>query len=298
MIRCEALTKSFGNNQALQDCSFEINEPSLTGVIGVNGAGKTSLFKTLAGFIKPTKGEAYVLDRLPFQDIKVAQNVIMIEEGMTFHPNATLHELVDSYHRFYGNFDKKLAEKLLDYFQLDSKRPYRKLSKGMASGFRVALGLAAQAPITLLDEPNTGMDPSLRKDLYQIILKDYINNPRVMLISSHYLGEMEQILEKILLIHQGSVMKHDSLEAFQSLLVAVQGRPEIIHSLEEKIPFYEKKDYGAGMSQIIVRKSDLEALKLSAEQEKDLAVNGISSEDCFIYLTRRKGGSINDIYHS
>ncbi|SDY72626.1 ATP-binding cassette domain-containing protein [Tindallia californiensis] len=297
MIRCEAVTKSFGKNKALNNCSFEISGPTLTGVIGVNGAGKTSLFKTLAGFLKPSSGGAYVLDQPTFQNMTVARNLILIEEGMTFYPNAVLSELVDSYHRFYENFNKPLAQKLMDYFHLNPSQPYQKLSKGMASRFRVVLALAAQAPITLLDEPNTGMDPSMRKELYQLILKDYIKNPRIMLISSHYLGEMEQILEEILLIHKGAVMKHDRLESFQSSLISLQGRPEKIAALEKKVKTYDQKDYGPGKRQIILLKSDFEGLCLSEEEkQRELEVKGISSEDCFIYLTQQKGGNIHDIY--
>ncbi|SFH98360.1 ABC-2 type transport system ATP-binding protein [Tindallia magadiensis] len=299
MIRCEAVTKSFGKNKALNNCSFEISGPTLTGVIGVNGAGKTSLLKMLAGFLKPDSGEAYVLDQPAFHSMMVAQNLILIEEGMPFYPNAVLSELVDSYHRFYGNFSKPLAQKLIDYFQLNPAQPYQKLSKGMASRFRVVLGLAAQAPITLLDEPNTGMDPSMRKDLYQLILKDYIKNPRIMLISSHYLGEIEQTLEEILLIHKGAVMKHDCLESFQSSLISLQGRPEKIAALEKKVKTYDQKDYGPGQRQIILRTSDFEELGLSEEEKQlELEVKGISSEDCFIYLTKQEGGNLNDIYDS
>ncbi|MEN1760312.1 ABC transporter ATP-binding protein [Anoxynatronum sibiricum] len=298
MIRCEELTKDFGGTRALNGCSFQIEGPSLTGVIGVNGAGKTTLFKTLAGFLRPSSGGAFVLGEPAFQNINVAQNVVLNEGRMTFYANATLQELMHSYSRFYLNFDEKLAKGLLDYFQLDEKRQYSHLSKGMASTFRLIITLAARAPITLLDEPATGMDPTVRKDLYEVILKDYIKVPRIILIASHYLGEMEQILENMLLIHGGKVMLHSALEDFQTFLVALQGSPQAIRPIEEKLQVYEGKDFGPGIRQIVVKREAFQQLQLQGEDVEVLKIAGISLEDSFIYLTQRKGGGIDELYHS
>lgn len=298
MIRCEEVTKTFGNIRALDGCSFEMGEPSLTGVIGINGAGKTTLFKTLAGMIRPTEGKVQVLDEPAFQSIIVSQNTILIEEGMALYDQATLQELLDSFQRFYQNFDMKLAKGLMGHFQLDENQRYSHLSKGMASSFRLIIALASRAAITLLDEPANGMDPGVRKDFYDVILKEYIKVPRMMLIASHYLEEMEQILEHILVIHQGKALRHDEVEEFQRLLVALQAPPGVIRPLEEKLHVYEGKDYGPGMRQIIVNREAYQQLDLREEERESLKVNGISAQDCFIHLTRRTGGGIDELYHS
>lgn len=298
MIRCEELTKYFNGTQALNGCSFEILEPTLTGVIGVNGAGKTTLFKSLAGFLKPTRGEAYVLEEPAFQNIVAAQNVMLIEEGMAFYTTASLYELMESYRRFYQNFDQSLAIKMTEYFHLSDKKKYSDLSKGMKSTFRLILALSARAPLTLLDEPTTGMDPGVRKELYELILKDYIKVPRIILISSHYLGEMEELLDSILFIHEGKVLKHDNVEEFQTFLKGVQGPPELIESLEKNIKIYDRKDFGEGIRRIIVESKDLESLSLEEDEMNNLTVKRISPEDAFVYLTQRKGGGIDELYHS
>ena len=298
MIRCDELTKYFNGTRALENCSFEITGPTLTGVIGVNGAGKTTLFKSLAGFLKPTGGEAFVLDQPAFQNISVAQNVMLLEEGMRFYTSAGLKELMDSYNRFYQNFDLKLALGLLKYFNLNENSKYHSLSKGMSSTFRLILALSARAPITLLDEPTSGMDPGVRKDLYEIILKDYIKAPRIILISSHYLGEMEQILQDILFIHEGKVLKHGALEEFETLMIALQASPSVIRPLEELLTVYEAKDFGEGLRRIVVSKEDFEALPHSVSLKEQLTLQGISPEESFVYLTRRKGGGIDELYNS
>ena len=298
MIRCDELTKYFNGTRALKKCSFEITEPTLTGVIGVNGAGKTTLFKTLAGFLKPTGGSAFVFNEPAFQNINVAQNVMLIEEGMQFYPKTSLYELIDSYQRFYKSYDVTLAQGLLNYFNLPGDAHYNQLSKGMASTFRLILALAARAPITLLDEPTTGMDPSVRKDVYELILKDYIKSPRMILISSHYLGEMEKILDQILLIDEGRVLEHGALEEFQHLFVAIKGSPELITPIEEKLHVFEGKDFGPGIRQIVVKREEFKNLHLWDEVKESITVNSISPEDSFIYLTRRKGGGIHELYDS
>jgi len=298
MIRCKELTKYFTGTRALDGCSFEISEPGITGVIGVNGAGKTTLFKSIAGFLKPTNGEVYVLEEPAFQNITVAQNVILIEEGMNFYQSGNLQELMDTYSRFYLNYDMKLAKGLLRYFNLSGALKYDELSKGMASTFRLILALSARAPITLLDEPTSGMDPGVRKDLYDIILKDFIQVPRMILISSHYLGEMERILENILFIHEGKVLKHGALEEFETLLIAIQGAPSLVRSLEDQFAVYETKDIGEGLRRIVVEKSEFDHSKIAEELRASLTIQEISPEDSFVYLTRRKGGGIDELYHS
>jgi ABC-2 type transport system ATP-binding protein len=298
MIRCESLTKFFNGTRALEECSFEISGPSITGVIGVNGAGKTTLFKSLAGFLKPSGGNAYVFDQPAFQNIIAAQNVILVDESMEFYPGATLKELIDSYSRFYRNFDVKLAMGLLKYFNLQQNAKYKTLSKGVRATFRLILGLSARAPITLLDEPADGMDPGVRTDLYQLILKDYVKAPRIILISSHYLGEMEPILEDILFIHEGKVLKHDGLEVFESLLIALQGPPDIIELVEKRLKVYEGKNFGEGLRRIVVDKEAYELLDLSEKLRSRLTLQGISPEGSFTHLTRREGGGINELYDS
>ena len=298
MIRCNELTKYFNGTRALKGCSFQIEEPTLTGVIGVNGAGKTTLFKTLAGFLKPTSGEAELFEEPAFQSIMAAQNVMLIEEGMQFYPRTPLIDLLDSYQRFYENFDRTLAKGLLEYFNLPYKARYEDLSKGMASTFRLILALSSRAAVTLLDEPTTGMDPSVRKDVYELILKDYVKVPRIILISSHYLGEMENILDRILLIHEGDVLKEGSPEDFQNLLVALKASPEIIAPMEEKLEVFDGKDFGPGTRQIVVRREDFDGLHLRENVIEAMDIQPIGPEDSFIYLTRKKGGGIHELYDS
>lgn len=297
MIRCKELVKDFKGNCALKGISFTISEPTITGVIGVNGAGKTTLFKSLAGFLKPTAGEAYCLEQPTFQNILTAQNLILIEEGMTFYPNANLYELIVSYSRFYENFNQDFALKLMEHFQLKKNRKYIELSKGMKSTFRLILALSARTAVTLLDEPTTGMDPGVRKKIYEAILKDYIKVPRIILISNHHLKEMEELLDSILLIHEGKVLKHGPLEEFQTFLTGVQGPGEGIEMLAKELKTYNRKDFGNGLQRIIVESKALESLKLNKENF-DLTLQPVSPEDAFVYLTQQKGGSIDELYHS
>ncbi len=298
MIRCKQLIKNFNDTRALNGCDFEITEPTLTGVIGVNGAGKTTLFRSLAGFLKPTEGKACFLGEPTFQNIATAQNLILIEEGMTFYPTATLYELITSYRRFYQNFDQALALKLSDYFHLPKKKKYKELSKGMKGTFRLILGLSARAPVTLLDEPTTGLDPGVRKELYKLILKDYIEVPRIILISSHYLGEMERLLDSILFIHEGKVIKHGPVEGFQTLLTGVQGPSEEIEPLTQELKVYDSKDFGEGIRRIIVESRAFEGLNLKADTMDHFTVHRVSPEDAFVYLTKGRGGDIDELYRS
>lgn len=203
VVESHHLTKSYGRIKALDDLSFSIEENKITGLIGRNGAGKTTLLKIIVGYLMPTGGELLVYGRKPFNSLFVSQKVMFVDYQMAFPAAFTLEDIIKEAGAFYPDFDSTLAYGLADYFSINLHQRHGNLSKGTKSTFNAIIGLSSHCPLTLFDEPTTGMDAAVRKDFYRAMLKDYLAHPRTILLSSHLLSEVEELLEDILLIDRG-----------------------------------------------------------------------------------------------
>ena len=126
--------------------------------------------------------------------------MIFIDDNMALPSALSLIEILECAGRFYKNWDMRLAIKMFDYFSLNPNQGHASLSKGMKSTFNMIIGISAHCPLTIFDEPTTGMDSAVRKDFYKALLKDYVEIPRTIIISSHHLNEIEDIIEDVLLI--------------------------------------------------------------------------------------------------
>lgn len=290
MIVCEQVEKRYGRKTILTQLSFEITEPKIIGLIGRNGVGKSTLLKILAGHVKTSAGKTEVIGKRPFQNLTVAANTIFIEDGMTFPSVMNLEEILKSGEKFYKNFATDLAFELLKFSRISDKSHHHHLSKGQKAVFNLIYGIASRCAITLLDEPMNGMDETIRDDMYRIILKDFLAYPRIMIISSHYLNEMEHLIEEILLLHEGKVELFAPVEEVQSLaikLVGQKGNVEPALKAYEVLATYEN----GPIFEAIVKNSELPL-------PEGVRMQNLSASDVCKVLTTSKGGSVDDIYRN
>jgi len=295
VIECDNLTKAYKNCRALDNLSFTIEENTITGLIGRNGAGKTTLLKLLSGYLKPSSGEVKVFEDNPFNSLKVASNSIFIDENMTFSKHLTLEEIITVAKDFYPSFDEAMSRKLLEYFSLNKNSKHSELSKGMTSTFNMILGIASHSALTIMDEPTTGMDAAVRKEMYKILLRDYIENPRTIIISSHHLEELEDILEDILLLKDGTKCIHMPIVDLKEYAIGLRGNMETVKALvKDKTVLYEET-FGKDSVYMVVEtknfEEDLKVAKASKVEGKTVSIN-----DLCIYLTSPKEGGINYVF--
>lgn len=292
-IICNRLDKNYRNKKALNKLSCSIEGEKIIGLIGRNGAGKSTWLKLLAGHLKPTDGEIQIFGENPFNSLKVASNLILIEDTMTFPPFLNIRELLKMAGDFYPNWEGELAEGLLKYADIPLNSYHHNLSKGQASTFNLIYGLAARCAITLLDESMNGMDEGIRTDMYRAILKEYIANPRTIIISSHHLAEIEHLLEEIMLIDHGEVVLHLPLEAVSQMLVRIKGE---VNEVKEMTGYqdvlYEKQDVSY---EVIIERNKLD--ETYAKQSKTLIQSVSASEVCKLLTNKSKGG-IDDVFNS
>lgn len=296
VISCSSLKKSYGRINALNNLSFNIEENKITGLIGRNGAGKTTLLKIAAGYMRPTSGEIKVFSQNPFENIHVASNMIFIDENLAFPPALSLAEILESAGRFYKNWDGVLAKKLFDYFSLNPRQHYNGLSKGMKSTFNTIAGIASRCPLTIFDEPTNGMDSAVRKDFYRALLKDYVEHRRTIIISSHLLNEIEDILEEVLLIKNGEKCLHMPILELKEYALGLRGNKREIESLVDNNQIIFRESFGRDSAYIVVR-NDITQEKMQQIKATGIEISAVSSDDVCVYLTAKNKGGIDDVFN-
>lgn len=296
VIECRNLSKKFfGGKTALNNLTVSIEENKITGLIGRNGAGKTTLLKIIAGFIKESSGEVTVFSERPYNSLKVSANSIFIDDQMTYTPALQLYDLLNEADRFYPNFNMTLAKGLFEYFAFDPKYYHKRLSKGQKSTFNAIIGIAARCPLTIFDEPTTGMDEGVRKDFYRALLKDYIEFPRTIIISSHHLNEIEDLIEDILLIKDGRTYLHLPITEFKEYAIAIKGKKDtVLDWIKGKEIFYEQ--YAGVDTMYAVVKNDYTEKEFEKARMAGLEISSVRSNDLCVYLTNKSRGGIDDVF--
>lgn len=294
VIEFKNLTKSYKFNTVLNHLNFTIEEGTLTGIIGRNGVGKTTLMKIIIGYIHKTDGDVHVFSEDPFNNLKVSANSILVDDSMSFSDKLSLSELLIEAERFYANWDQQLAQRLFTYFNFHPDLRHHQLSKGKKSTFNAIIGIASHCPLTIFDEPTTGMDTAARQDFYRALLKDYIAHPRTILLSSHHLEEIEDLLENILLIHDGTIRFHGPISDLQEMFVKLIGKKEIIHQQIEDRKVFGHRNEGP-MDKMYVENSfseDEQSLLIS----KGIKIVPVSANDAYVILTSSSKGGIDDVF--
>ncbi|QCJ40949.1 ABC transporter ATP-binding protein [Bacillus sp. S3] len=296
VIECNDLTKVYGGTKAVNNLSFKIEENKMTGLIGRNGAGKTTLLNMIAGLVKETAGELKVFSESPFNSLQVSANVMFIHDQMNLPTALNLKELLETAASFYPNWDRELAGRLFDYFSFNPLQHYNGLSKGMKSTFNMIVGLSARTPLTLFDEPTSGMDAAVRKDFYRALLKDYIAYPRSIIISSHHLNEIEDILEDILLVKEGKALLHMPVADLKEWAIGLQGKKAIINEWTQNEEVIYTKSIGLEQSYVVVRNHFSET-DLQRANHAGIDLTPVTASDLCVYLTSKTKGGIDDVFN-
>lgn len=292
-IICDNIRKRYGETSALAGVSFTAGENPIIGVIGRNGAGKTTLLRIIAGFSRQDAGEVRVFGKNPFNNLSVAGSLIFCDDHMLYPDAFSAEDIFSAAARFYRNFDAELARRLLDYFGIDVKRLFRRLSKGEKSIVNAVLAIAARCPLTIFDEPTTGMDAAVRRDFYRALLKDYLAFPRTVLLSSHLLDEIENLLEGIVLLHRGEKLLELPMTEFNNYAVSLRGaHPAMRKALEgrEVIAFEE----GPGDTACAVVRNTYSAG--GTAELAGVSVSAVTAEELCVLLTAGKEGGIDRVF--
>jgi len=279
------LNKHFGRTHALNNMSITIAENSITGLIGRNGSGKTTLLKILAGILDKTDGEVRVFGEEPMDNLGVLNNLVYTYHNVQYEPGMRLKVILYAYEKMFPNFDLEFANKLMNYFELHGKMKYKNLSQGMGSIFNFLCALSCRAPLTMLDEPVLGMDVTVRKAAYEILLREFTENPRTFIVSSHLLSEIEGTLSDLLLIEEGRVVINKPIDDVRNSAYRIDGSSSAV------------EQYIKGKNIITKKVSELSCFAIVYEPPTDriieeaktqgLAVSPVRAEDLCVFLTQQ-----------
>ena len=211
MIKAEGIHKTFEDFTALDNITCSISDGCIYGMVGSNGAGKSTFLRVLSGIYKPDKGCAYIDNAPIYENPKVKENIVFVADELFFLPGATINKMAALYSSIYNSFDWDRYLKLTELFELNPKKPIANFSKGMKRQAAIILALSTRAKYMFFDETFDGLDPVMRNLVKKLICNDVAEYNATVIVTS--LRELEDICDHLALLHKGGlVLDSDVLE--------------------------------------------------------------------------------------
>ncbi len=222
MIAATHVCKSFGKIEAVKDVSVTVKKGEVFGLIGTNGAGKSTFLRMVCGVLKPDSGEILIDERPVYENPDAKRDMFYISDDQFYLANANPIEMMHFYKDFYSEFDTGRFQDMLGKFQLDSKRKINTFSKGMKKQLSVLFGVCANTKYLLCDETFDGLDPVMRQAVKSIFAGELTNRDFTPIIASHNLRELEDICDSVGVLHQGGVLMQKDLEEMKLNIHTIQ----------------------------------------------------------------------------
>jgi len=221
LVSAQGVTKRFGSFTAVDNVSFEVESGKILGLIGPNGAGKTTLLKALLG-LTDCEGQLSVMGLDPFRQRKeLMRNICFIADVAVLPRWIKVTQLLDYVEAIHPNFSRKRAEELLQQTKIMSTSKVKELSKGMVTQLHLSIIMSIDAKLLVLDEPTLGLDIIFRKEFYANLLNDYFDEERTILVTTHQVEEIENLLTDIMFINDGKIILDSSMDALADSYVEI-----------------------------------------------------------------------------
>ena len=244
IIEARGLKKSFGSTRALDGLSFSVQAGRIVGLIGPNGAGKTTALKSILG-LTAFEGELQVLGRNPYADRDaLMRDVCFIADVAVLPKWLRVSQALAFVETVHPRFERSRAEEFLKKTDIKMRSRVRELSKGMVTQLHLALILAIDARLLVLDEPTLGLDLLFRRQFYDTLLNDYFDKERTILLTTHQVEEIENLLTDVIFINHGRVALDSPVEALATRYAQVNVSPDQTARAREMKPFYEREIFG------------------------------------------------------
>jgi ABC-2 type transport system ATP-binding protein len=243
-IEARGLRKTFGTTVALDGVDLRVEEGRILGIVGPNGAGKTTALQAILG-LTPYQGELRVLGRDPWteRDLLV-RDVAFIADVAVLPRWIRVTQVLDYMAGVHPRFDRAKAEGFLAKTEIRRTSKVRQLSKGMVTQLHLALVMAVDARLLVLDEPTLGLDILFRKRFYDSLLNDYFDRTRTIVVTTHQIDEIQDVLTDFVFLNRGRIVLESSMEAFESRYLEVMVNPEQLAAARALRPIYERQVFG------------------------------------------------------
>lgn len=283
-IQIKNLSLQFGNFYALKDVSLALTDDKIYGLIGRNGAGKTSLLSLIASFREPSSGTLEISGQNPFENAPLMEHVNFIYDFDQSDEYENVKSIMQISERYRPTFSMEYAEQLIKKFKLPVDKPVKSLSKGMKSAMNVTIGLASRSPITIFDEAYLGMDAPTREIFYQELLEDQARHPRKIILSTHLVSEMEYLFDEVIIIDRGKLLCHESYDQFINRGSTVTGAASSVDSYVKGMKVLHEQQLGPTKSVMVYGELTDNLLRLA--EISGLEISPVSLQNLFIHMTK------------
>ena len=232
-IALKGISKQFGDTIALKDISLYFEENKIYGLLGRNGAGKSTMLNIIANRLFADSGEVTVNGLAAAENDQAQQLIYLMSEQTLYPESMKIQEVFKWTKNFYPTFDLAYAQNLAAKFGLDTKKKVRSLSTGYGSIFKIIVALSVNTPYVLLDEPVLGLDANHRDMFYKLLIEKYSKSPSTFIISTHLIEEVSSVIEDIIIIKNGTIIKNESCESLLSKGYTVSGKASQVDAFIE-----------------------------------------------------------------
>jgi len=244
VIAARGLRKAFGTTVAVDSIDLRVEEGHILGLIGPNGAGKTTMLNAILG-LTPYQGELTVLGRDPWsQREQLMREACFISDVAVLPRWMRISQALEYMVGVHPRFDRSKAEAFIAKTSIAQNRKVRELSKGMVVQLHLALVMAIDAKLLVLDEPTLGLDILFRKQFYDSLLNDYFDGSRTIIVTTHQVEEVQHVLTDLMFINRGRIVLSCSMEEFESRYAEVMVKPEHLAVARGLKPISERQMFG------------------------------------------------------
>lgn len=290
-VRARGITRRYGSQTALEDVTISFEQDMIHGLLGRNGAGKTSLMSIATGQDWPSEGEIDVFGQRPHENEQVLPRICFVREDQRYIDDAKARHAFKAAAMAFPNWDWSLAKRLIADFNLPEKTRIKKMSRGQRSAVGVIIGLASRADVTFFDEPYMGLDAVARQIFYDRLLEDYAEHPRTVVLSSHLIDEIAHLIENVVLIDSGKVLLAEPVEQLRGRAVTLVGKSDAVTEIVGRREVLNREQLGR------MERATVWGALTEAEQrrivELDIDVLPVSLQQLVVHLTTRDQQSEN-----
>ncbi len=283
VVEVSQLIKSFGSVLAVNQVSFSIEANKIYGLLGRNGAGKTTIMQVITAQLCPSSGEVSVFGEAPCENSRVLSQICFVKDNQKYPNGYRVIDVLEQAALFFPHWDREYAFALIEDFRLPLKRRMKALSRGMLSTAGIIVGLASHAPLTIFDEPYLGVDAGARGLFYDQLLEDYAEHPRAVILSTHLIDEVNRLLEHILVIDQGRLILDEEAEALRGRAFTIVGPAARVDSYTAGKEVLARSPFGGLVSATVM--SNGNASDRQQAETLGLELAPVSLQQLMVHLT-------------
>lgn len=288
-VRTEELSVRFAGVPALDRLDLRLAPGKIHGLLGRNGSGKSTLAATLAGFRRPDVGRVLIeggdlgAAQEPYENAVVTSRTCLIRESGDVPDAVPVKHAVRLAAALRPYWDADLAAELMDRFEIPQDKKIQKLSRGQKSALGVVLGLASRAPLTIFDESYLGMDVPSRNLFYDMLLADYAEVPRTIVLSTHLVGEVSTMLEEVVILDKGRLVTQSPVDALRGRGASIVGPSAVVDEFTAGFTVLAEERLGGTKSTTVL--GDLDPALLDQAAAAGLEIGPVGLQDLFVHLT-------------